>query len=91
MLSRPLPHVKGPKKEPKHVRGDVLVDDEFSRLYIVLSSRWDDELSYNQYKVLIVADWSSEEVPNHPGEVVDFGEGIHDDAHVGRVELPASM
>lgn len=78
-------------RAPKRARGDVLVDDEYSRLYIVLSSWWCDELSNNQYKVLIVADWSSEETPNYPGQIRDFGEGIHDDALVGHVDLPANM
>jgi hypothetical protein len=90
-MSRPLPYVKGLRKEPKHVRGDILLDDEYSRLYIVLSSRWCNELAYNQYRVLIVADWSIEEDPSSPGEILDFGEGIHDDALVGHVELPANM
>ena len=80
-----------PKKEPKHVRGDILIDDAYSRLYVVLSSRWCDDLSYIMYKVLIIADWSIEEAPNHPGERVDFGEGVHDDVFVGCVELPANM
>lgn len=73
------------------MRGDILLDDTYSRLYVVLSSRWSDKLSYTQYKVLIIADWSTEEAPNHPGERIDFGEGVHDDELVGHVELPATM
>lgn len=72
-----------------------MLDDEFCRLYIVLSTCWreDGVISANWYRSLIVADWSHgmDRRPNHPGEIIEFGEGVEDDVCLCYVELPVTM
>ncbi len=89
LCSLPPPYVVGPKKSARFARGDVLIDDEFSRLYIVLKTWWSTTYG-RQYKVVIIADWSGDAV-NFPGDVCQWGEGVEEDALVGQVELPANM
>jgi len=85
-----LPIVVGPMQPALYARGDVLLDDEFSRLYIVLNTRWHEHLG-RQYQVLIVADWAPDGASNYPGQKCDWGGGVEEDMLVGQIELPANI
>lgn len=86
-----MPFVVPLRKKSRYHRGDVLLDDQYSRLYVVLKSWWSPKYA-QQYKALIVADWSvGLENPNFPGQIVQFGPAVEEDVLVGHVELPANM
>lgn len=79
------------RTEPKRQRGDVMLDDDFCRLYIVLESFLDENKDV-AYRCIIVCDWSmTEHRPNYPGQRVTFGNGVELDKVVGRVELPPTL
>lgn len=81
-----------PKGMPHFVRGDVVLDDEFSRLYVVLKTWWCEELG-RRYKVLVVADWgfNVSGYPNHVGQMFTFGDGVTNDIALGKVKLPVTL
>lgn len=71
----------------------MLLDDDYSRLYIVLRTWWSPNThGGNAFRCLIVADWSDgDSHPNVPGEIVTFGPGVDMDKLVTYLELPSTL